>query len=113
MNENMPVSEFNKEFSEKEIELIDALREKGFCSETQVLFCAWQDAEQSKPEWGQAKDSREDASLILQARLDLRKAKILNGAGFSEEANMAWDAVDIQVAQMKAAGIDCSSLWQE
>ncbi len=106
MVENMPVPEFN----EKEIELINALKEKGFCPEVRALFCAWQDAEQQKPEWEEARRSKENTSLVLQAGLDLKKAKILIEAGLNEDADEALSAVDLQIAQAEDAGIDCTEL---
>lgn len=96
--ENIPVLEF----SEKEIELINALKEKGVCPETQALFCAWQDAEQARPEW---KDEKELAGkyyrFILQARLEARKAKILMEAALMKDASDADQAASYQVEQVE------------
>jgi galactose-1-phosphate uridylyltransferase len=109
MIESMPVPEFN----EQELALINSLKEKGFREETQALFGAWQDQELNKPEHVAARASTENASLILQAELDLKKAKILNAAGMTEDANEALEAVYTQIEAMERDGIDCTELRNE
>lgn len=103
------------EFSEKEIELINLLKEKGFCPETQELCGAWEDAEKSKPEWGEIKNTTENnARLFLQAELDLKKVKMLNGAHMPiEDLEEALSAVYQQIDAMVRTGIDCQDLQDE
>ena len=115
MQENIPVPEFN----ETEIELINALKEKGFCPETQALFCAWEDAEQAKPEWESVKYGEEDKEkdsifLLLQAWLELKKTKILNEAHMPiEDLEEALRLVYQKIDGIVVAEIDCQDLQDE
>ncbi len=109
----MPVPEFN----EKEVELINLFKEKGFCEETRELSCAWEDAEQQKPEWEEVKHGpgteKNREFLLLQARLNLKKAKMLNAAGMVEDANEVLGFVYDQIEGMERKGIDCADFRVE
>lgn len=109
----MPVPEF----SEKEVELINMLKDKGFCPETQGLCGAWEDTEKQKPEWEDVEHGpgteKNREFLLLQARLNLKKAKMLNAADMVDEANDAVQEVYEQIEAMERGGIECAEFRAE